>query len=86
MLQSGTLLDTAYVVFKAVVAIVLWGAASIGYLRGLLTWPERILATIAAFLLVVAIPWTDEAGFALGAAFLAWHGYRNRGTRAPAAG
>ena len=34
MLQGGTLLDTAYVVFKAVIAIALWGAASIGYLRG----------------------------------------------------
>ncbi len=65
MLQGGTLLDTAYVVFKAIVAIGLWGAASVGYLRGPLIWPERILATAAAFLLVVAVPWTDEAGFAL---------------------
>ena len=86
MLQGGTLLDTAYVVFKAVVAIVLWGAASIGYLRGPLNWPERILATIAAFLLVVAVPWTDEAGFALGVAFVAWHGYRTRRTPAPTSG
>jgi len=86
MLQGGTLLDTAYVVFKAVVAIVLWGAASIGYLRGPLHWPERILATIAAFLLVVAVPWTDEAGFALGVAFVAWHGYRTRRTPAPTSG
>jgi TRAP transporter 4TM/12TM fusion protein len=78
MLQGGTWLDTAYVVFKAVVAIVLWGAASIGYLRGTLIWPERILATIAAFLLVVAVPWTDEAGFALGAVVVAWHWYRTR--------
>jgi TRAP transporter 4TM/12TM fusion protein len=79
MLQSGTWLDTAYVVFKAVVAIVLWGAASIGYLRAPINWPERVVATIAAFLLVVAIPWTDEAGFALAAAFVAWHWLRTRG-------
>ncbi len=78
MLQGGTLLDTAYVVFKAIVAIILWGAASIGYLRGTLNWPERIVATVAAFLLVVALPWTDEAGFALGAAVVAWHAYRYR--------
>ncbi|HEY2864088.1 MAG TPA: TRAP transporter permease [Casimicrobiaceae bacterium] len=79
MLQGGTLLDTAYVVFKAVIAILLWGAASIGYLRAPLHWAERILATVAAFLLVVAIPWTDEAGFALCALFVVWHLIRSRG-------
>jgi TRAP transporter 4TM/12TM fusion protein len=79
MLQSGTLLDTAYVVFKAVIAILLWGAASIGYLRAPLNWAERIFATIAAFLLVVAIPWTDQAGFALCVAFVVWHVARTRG-------
>jgi TRAP-type uncharacterized transport system fused permease subunit len=78
MLQSGTLLDAAYVVFKAVIAILLWGAASVGYLRAPLHWAERIVVTVAAFLLVVAIPWTDEAGFALGALFAAWHAYRSR--------
>jgi len=78
MLQSGTLLDTAYVVFKAIIAILLWGAASIGYLRAPLNWAERIFVTIAAFLLVVAIPWTDEVGFGLCAAFIAWHLFRTR--------
>ena len=63
----------------------LWGSASVGYLRGPLNWPERIVATAAAFLLVVAIPWTDEAGFALGAAFLAWHVYRTRAAAGAAA-
>jgi len=78
MLQTGTLLDTAYVVFKAIIAILLWGAASIGYLRAPLNWAERIFVTIAAFLLVVAIPWTDEVGFGLCAAFVAWHLFRTR--------
>jgi len=78
MLQTGTLLDTAYVVFKAIIAILLWGAASIGYLRAPLNWAERIFATVAAFLLVVAIPWTDEVGFGLCAAFIAWHLFRTR--------
>jgi len=78
MLQTGTLLDTAYVVFKAIIAILLWGAASIGYLRAPLNWAERIFVTIAAFLLVVAIPWTDEVGFGLCAAFIAWHLFRTR--------
>ena len=78
ILQTGTLLDTAYVVFKAIIAILLWGAASIGYLRAPLNWAERIFVTIAAFLLVVAIPWTDEVGFGLCAAFIAWHLFRTR--------
>jgi TRAP-type uncharacterized transport system fused permease subunit len=78
MLQSGTLLDTAYVVIKAIIAILLWGAASIGYLRAPLNWAERIFVTIAAFLLVVAIPWTDEVGFALCALFVVWHLFRTR--------
>lgn len=81
MLQRGTWLDTVYVVFKALVAVGLWGGASIGYLMGPLNGPERIIATLAAFLLVVAIPWTDEAGFALTALFMRyhWRTYRRSG-------
>src|SRR5450755_3725951 len=65
----------------AVIAIVLWGSASIGYLRAPINWAERIVATVAAFLLVVAIPWTDEAGFALAAAFVGWHWLRSRAVK-----
>jgi len=78
MLQGGTALDAAYMVFKAVVAIGLWGAAAIGHLRAPLSWPERILAAAGAFMLVVAITWTDWVGFGLGAAFFAWHYWRTR--------
>ena len=78
MLQGGTLLDTAYVVFKALVAIGLWGGAAVGYLRGPLNWPERIFAAAAACLLVVAVPWTDEVGFAASAAFVAGIGIERR--------
>jgi TRAP transporter 4TM/12TM fusion protein len=78
MLQSGTWLATVYVVFKAVVAIGMWGGSAVGYLRGPLSWPERIFAAAAAFLLVVAIPLTDEIGFAACAAFALWHLYRTR--------
>ncbi|HTP48212.1 MAG TPA: TRAP transporter permease [Casimicrobiaceae bacterium] len=83
MLQGGSLLDTAYMIFKAVVAIILWGAAAIGYLRGPIGWPERIVAAVAASLLVAAVPWTDSAGFALGAAFIAWHAWRTRAAKTP---
>ncbi len=81
MVQGGTALDTVYVVFKALVAIGLWGGAAVGFLRGPLTWPERVYAAAAACLLVAAVPWTDEAGFAASAAFVAWHWYRTRGGR-----
>jgi TRAP-type uncharacterized transport system fused permease subunit len=83
-LPPSTTVDVAaaiYVTFKALVAIALWGGAAIGYLRGPLNWIERIVALAAAALLVAAVPWTDEAGFALGAGFIAWHGYRSRKAR-----
>jgi len=60
----------AYIVFKACLAIMLWGAAAVGYLtRPLALW-ERALATVAAFTLVAALPITDEVGFALSVLFL----------------
>ena len=43
MLQGGTWFDTAYVVGKAVLAIVLWGAAATGWLFGPMAWAERTL-------------------------------------------
>ncbi|KIL97029.1 TRAP transporter 4TM/12TM fusion protein unknown substrate 1 [Paramagnetospirillum magnetotacticum MS-1] len=73
MMVSGSLLDTAYVVGKCLLAIGLWGAATIGYLWMPMRLWERGLAVAAAFLLVAAIPWTDQAGFALSALFLGWH-------------
>jgi TRAP-type uncharacterized transport system fused permease subunit len=81
MLQGGNLVDTAYVAFKAIVAIALWGGAAVGYLRGPLGWPERIVAMGAAGLLVAAVPLTDEIGFAVSVLFVVWHGYRARGHR-----
>jgi TRAP transporter 4TM/12TM fusion protein len=82
MLQSGGPLDTAYVLIKACLSVALWGAAAIGYFWDELNWPERILATTAAFLLVLAIPLTDEAGFALSAAFLVWQWRKTRWKKA----
>lgn len=60
-----------YIVTKALIALSLWGAAVIGWMgRPLAIW-ERALAMIAAFTLVVAMPMTDQIGFALFAAFAA---------------
>lgn len=78
MLQGDSLLMSAWVTFKAVFAIALWGAAAIGYLYAPLNWPERLWATAAAGCMVVAMPVTDEIGLALGAAFLAWHWFQVR--------
>ncbi|MBL8488839.1 MAG: TRAP transporter permease, partial [Rhodocyclaceae bacterium] len=79
MLQGDpTWAAIAYIVFKAVLSITLWGAAAIGHLRAPLGWAERGFAAAAAFLLVIAVPLTDEIGFALAAAFLAWHWLRTR--------
>jgi TRAP transporter 4TM/12TM fusion protein len=78
MLQGGTWLDTLYMVFKALVAIGLWGAAAIGYLHAPLNWPERVICAGGALLLVVAVPLTDELGFGVGAAFVAWHFFKVR--------
>ncbi|QQP92221.1 TRAP transporter fused permease subunit [Skermanella sp. TT6] len=78
MLQTDDPIATVYIVVKALISIGLWGAASIGYLRARLNVLERIWATAAAFLLVVALPITDELGLALSAAFVAFHWWRTR--------
>ena len=79
MLQGDwTFVAVAYIVFKAVVSIMLWGAAAIGFLFAPLNMIERIFAAAAAFLLVAAIPLTDEIGFAMSAAFAVWHLVRVR--------
>ncbi len=72
MLQGGSVLGTVYIVVKALLAIGLWGAASIGYFRAPLSWPARAAAALSAALLVAALPVTDELGFAAAAAFVFW--------------
>lgn len=86
MLQpGGALADSigfypavVYIVFKTALAISLWGAAVVGFLRTRLAWWERFLATAAAFALVAAIPVSDQLGFALALIFLVQNWYRNR--------
>ncbi|MCP5268160.1 MAG: TRAP transporter permease [Zoogloeaceae bacterium] len=79
MLQGDiTFAGVSYIVFKAVLAIALWGAAAIGYLRQPINPAERIFAAAAAFMLIAALPVTDEIGFAMSATFLIWHWLRSR--------
>ena len=84
MLQGdGGWSATIYVVFKAVVAILLWGGSAIGYwVRPLAIW-ERAAALVAAGLLVTAAPITDELGLGLAAALAVIHWFRARGTAPP---
>ncbi|MDX2155251.1 MAG: TRAP transporter permease [Hyphomicrobiaceae bacterium] len=77
--------EVAYIVGKTVLAIILWGAAVVGFLMGPMSALERVLATVSAFTLVAAVPWTDEVGFAVAAIVIGWHWWRTRlSTAAPA--
>ncbi|MFT0532212.1 TRAP transporter permease [Castellaniella hirudinis] len=78
MLQEGTLWDTAYIVFKALLAITLWAAGLTGYLKSRLHWAERLYIVLAAAFLVAASPLSDDIGFAATAVFLVWHWLRSR--------
>lgn len=78
MMQSDSWVAILYITFKAVIAIGLWGAASIGFLSVRMTWAERLWATAAAFSLVIAQPITDEVGLALAVTLIGWHLWRAR--------
>lgn len=80
MLQTGDWMDTSWIVFKALVAIAMWGAGAIGFLFAPLNWVERIVAIVAASFLVVALPMTDEIGLAAVLLFVVWHLWRARQT------
>lgn len=69
-------LAAAYIIVKTLLAICLWGAATIGFLkRDMLVW-ERLLAAAAALALVLALPVTDEVGFVLAAIVIGQHLWR----------
>uniref|UniRef100_UPI00333EE125 TRAP transporter permease n=1 Tax=Castellaniella defragrans TaxID=75697 RepID=UPI00333EE125 len=78
MLQGGGALAVAYIVFKAILAIGLWGAGVTGFLITPLRWFERVYVILAAMFLVAAAPWTDNVGFAASALFLLWHARQAR--------
>ncbi len=79
MLQGNwTWLTVAYVAFKAVLAISLWAVMTIGYLWQPVRMAGRVFAFIAAALLVAAVPFTDETGFAMSAVFFLWQWFKNR--------
>jgi TRAP transporter 4TM/12TM fusion protein len=78
MIQGDpTVMAVVYVVSKALLAIFLWGAAAIGYLWTPVSMPERIFAALSACFLVVALPMTDQIGFAASALFIGWNWYKS---------
>jgi TRAP-type uncharacterized transport system fused permease subunit len=80
--QFGYPVEVAYIVAKACMGIVLWGAAAVGFLARRMAWWERLVAFAGGVLLVMAVPLTDETGWALSLAWIGWHFWRAR--QAPA--
>ncbi|MNJ20234.1 hypothetical protein D3C77_145660 [compost metagenome] len=78
MMQGDSLGATLYMVIKAVFAVALWGCASIGHLRMPMSWWERLLAFTAGVSLILALPISDEIGFALGILVMCCHCWRSR--------
>ncbi|SCZ02432.1 TRAP transporter permease [Microvirga guangxiensis] len=77
--------DVAYMVVKAGLAVLLWGAASVGYLSTKMPVWERLAAAVAAAFLVLALPLTDQIGFVLAVLVIGAHIWRSRrGTPAAA--
>ncbi|MER8694577.1 TRAP transporter permease [Mesorhizobium opportunistum] len=80
--QFGYPVEVAYIVVKACMGIVLWGAAAVGFLVTRMAWWERLVAFAGGVLLVAALPLTDETGWALSLAWIGWHCWRARRARA----
>lgn len=74
--------EVIFIVVKAIVAIVLWGAGATGFLLSRLNWFERLYVVLAAALLVWANPFSDQIGAAATALFLVWHLLRTRQVKA----
>jgi TRAP transporter 4TM/12TM fusion protein len=74
----GYPVEVVYIVAKACMGIVLWGAAVVGFLAAPMAWWERLLAFAAGVLLVLAVPLTDEVGWALAVLWIGWHWMRAR--------
>jgi TRAP-type uncharacterized transport system fused permease subunit len=81
----GYPVEVVYIVFKACFAVALWGVATVGFLfvrAGLLV---RLAAFGAGLSLMLAVPLTDEIGFAAGVATIAYQWWRSRVARPQAA-
>lgn len=73
MLQGDSLLDTLYVVTKALIAIGLWAAAGTGFLFKNMNILERFISLFAAAMLIWAGNLTDQIGLGVTVVFVLWH-------------
>ena len=83
--QFGYPVEVVYILVKTVLAIALWGVAVVGYLLRPTHWLERLAAFGIGIVLMLALPLTDELGFALAALFIAQHWWRMNRLKARAA-
>ncbi|MGO1791808.1 MAG: TRAP transporter permease [Oceanisphaera sp.] len=74
MLQGDAgLFATIFVIIKALLAVSLWGMGVIGYWLRPFSFAERLLAVLAAVMLVFALPFSDEIGIMLALLLLSRH-------------
>ena len=85
MMQGDSWGATLYMFIKSIFAVGLWGMAVVGYLNMRLAWWERIWAFAAGVALILALPISDEIGYALGVLLIAQHLWRTRRVTAAAA-
>jgi TRAP-type uncharacterized transport system fused permease subunit len=79
MLQNDpTIWAVIYIVLKALIAIGLWGIASVGFLWNPVNVWVRVWAFLSAGLLIAALPLTDELGLGSSALVFAWLYWQNR--------
>ncbi len=76
--QFGYPVEVVYILTKTVLAIGLWGVAVVGYLFAPANVIERLGAFGIGVLLMLALPLTDEVGFAAAALFIGQHWWRTR--------
>jgi TRAP transporter 4TM/12TM fusion protein len=81
----GYPVEVIYLFLKACFGIGLWGTAVVGFLFARMAAWERLLALVAGASLVMALPWTDELGWALGLILVAQHWWRRHKMRPLAA-
>lgn len=72
LLGEAPIIDTVLPFLTAATGIIAFSACSMGYWRGVLAWPLRIVGIVGAFAMIVPGLWTDLAGLALLAIVALW--------------
>ena len=80
ILLLGSWIETLHVVATALIAIYLLAVASEGQLNGSASLPERLIAAVAALLLLWSSLYTDLVGLGLTAGLFVWSRRRSIST------